>query len=96
MNRVTKRNSEGVARKILSIAEIISSIGLLFTSIILLVLRNAISYEEVPVFEKTPQSSIFTIIEYHPIIGYLLVMFGVILFITTTIELCYMLKYLDD
>ena len=74
-------------KKILTIAESICSIGLLVTYIMLLMLQNTISYEEVSTFEKTQKSNLFAIMEHNHILGYLFVVFGVILAIVTAIRL---------
>ena len=74
-------------KKILTITESICSIGLLVTYIMLLMLQNTISYEEVSIFEKTSKSNLFVIMENNHILGYLFVTFGVILAIVTVIRL---------
>lgn len=79
-------------KKILTIVESVCSLSLLGTYIMLLMLRNTISYEKVSTFEKTPKSNLFVIMEHNHILGYLFVILGVILAIVTVIRLFYMGK----
>ncbi len=73
-------------RKLLNIIEIFSSVGLLVIAPIILFIHNTISYEAVSVFEKTPKSSIFVVMENNPLLGYLMILFGVTLAISALIR----------
>jgi hypothetical protein len=79
-------------KKILITLESICSLGLLGIYTILLMLQNTISYEEVSAFEKTPKSTLFVIMEHNHILGYLSVIFGVLLAIATIIKLLHLRK----
>lgn len=81
-------------KKILTIVESICSIGLMGSCIMLLVLQKTISYEAVSTFEKTPKSNLFIVMAHNPILGYLFVVFGVILAIATVISLFFKLREL--
>lgn len=79
-------------KKILTITESICSIGLIGSYIMLLVLQKTISYEAVSTFEKTPKSSLFIVMAHNPILGYLFVVFAVILAIAAVIRLFFQFK----
>lgn len=79
-------------KKILTIVESVCSLSLLGAYIMLLMLRNTISYEKVSTFEETPKSSLFVIMEHNHILGYLFVFLGVMLAFVTAIRLFYIGK----
>lgn len=79
-------------KKVLSILECISSIGMLVVFTMLLVLQNTISYEKLSTFEITTESNLFVIMEHNHLLGYLFVVFGLALAIITIISLFYTKK----
>lgn len=63
------------------ICELLAAIGLLGNTIILIIFRNTLTYEEVPFgdFSPTPKSSYLTIIQYNPIFGIVYIFCGMVL-----------------
>lgn len=78
--------------KVLSVLEVVCSIGLLVICSVLWMLQRTISYENASTFEKTPKSSLFVIMENHPVLGYLFLIFGVILALAGIIRLFVLMK----
>ena len=74
-------------KKVISILECISVIGMFIVFTMLLVLQNTISYEKVSISEMTTQSTLFVIMEHNHILGYLFLTFGLVLAIITIISL---------
>lgn len=65
--------------KAIFVLKIMCSIGLLLVYTILLYIHNTISYEKAAVFEKTPRSNLFIIMEHNHLLGYLSVFLGILL-----------------
>lgn len=63
------------------ICELLSTIGLLGNTIILIIFRNAWTYEEVSFlnFSPTPKSSYLTIIQHNPIFAIMYAFYGMVL-----------------
>lgn len=62
-----------------NIVEMIASALILANTIVLLVIRDTISYELQETFEPTQKSSVITIIQHNPILGYVYLICGIIL-----------------
>ena len=74
-------------KTVLRSLEIVSSLGLIGTYAIIGGIHRTISYEKAFAFEKTPKSSIFTLMNYYPILGYLTILFGIVLAALTFIRI---------
>lgn len=63
------------------ICELLAAIGLLGNTIILIIFRNTLSYEEVSLwdFSPIPKSSYLTIIQHNPIFGIVYIFCGMVL-----------------
>lgn len=65
--------------KRLNITELIVSITILVNTLVLLLMQNTISYELQDTFEPVQKSSVITIMQHNPVIGYVYLICGVIL-----------------
>lgn len=63
------------------ICELVATIGLLGNTIILIIFRNTLTYEEVSFldFSPTPKSSYLTIIQHNPIFAIVYIFCGMVL-----------------
>ena len=65
--------------KKLNIVELLVSIAIFVNTLVLLLMRNTISYESTDVFEPVSKSSVITIMQHNPVIGYVYLTCGAIL-----------------
>ena len=65
----------------LRVCEAFSMIGIIGNTIILITLRNTVTYEELPIgeFAPTPKSNYLTILHYNPVFTYVYIVCGLII-----------------